>query len=109
MRMIKNYFLWLFKFITVLFFIIVGIPLCIMAIGAAVAALGGSPEAPGNKVAVVELTGVIYSSKEIVEELYRQASSTNVDGIVLRIDSPGGAVAPSQEIFETVSKLKNKK
>lgn len=107
--MIKDYFLWLLKFITVLLVLIIGLPLIMMAVGAAISAMGGAPEAVGNKVAVVELSGVIYDSKEVVEELYRQSNSPAIDGVVLRIDSPGGAVAPSQEIYETVSRLKNKK
>lgn len=107
--MIKQYFLWLLKFITVLVVIGVVIPLTLVFVFAGIAAVGGTPEIGGNKVAVVELTGVIYDSREVVEELYRQAANTSIDGIVLRIDSPGGAVGPSQEIYSAVSKLKSKK
>src|SRR5690606_19525026 len=60
-------------------------------------------------VAVVELNGIIESGKEVVEELYKQASDDKVKGIVLRINSPGGAVGPSQDIYTAVNKLKNKK
>lgn len=104
--MIKAYFLWLLKFITVVIVLLFVVPGCIIGLGSA---MSGAEKIGGNKIAVVELSGVIYDSREVVEELYRQAANTSVDGIVLRIDSPGGAVAPSQEIYSAVSKLKNKK
>lgn len=62
-----------------------------------------------NTVAVVELTGMIESSKEILEQLHIQANDDSVKGIVLKVDSPGGAVGPSQEIFEAVRRLKAQK
>jgi len=70
---------------------------------------GGGGERGDNRVAVVELEGIITSSKKTIEELYRQVDNKEIKGIILRIDSPGGAVAPSQEIFTAVRKLKEKK
>lgn len=57
-------------------------------------------------VAVIEITGAIMDSAAVMEELNYFKESDRVKAIVLRIDSPGGAVAPSQEIFEEVKKLK---
>jgi protease-4 len=104
--MFKNYFLWLFKFITVLIVIIFLVPMLIAGIGMVVA---GEDQITGGKVAVVELLGPIYDSKDVLDELYRQVANEHVDGIVLRVDSPGGAVGPSQEIYSAVAKLKLRK
>jgi protease-4 len=62
-----------------------------------------------NRVAVVELSGVILDSKDIVNSLYAQAGDESVTGIVLRINSPGGAVGPSQEIYSVVRDITKKK
>jgi len=58
---------------------------------------------------LVEIKGVILSSRPYVEELERFRRVPNVRAIVLRIDSPGGAVAPSQEIYEGVGRAREKK
>jgi protease IV len=63
----------------------------------------------GKKVAVVELTGVILESRDLIEDLRRHEENSSVKAIVLRIDSPGGAVAPSQEIYEEVLRLRTEK
>jgi protease-4 len=59
----------------------------------------------GAKVGVVEVEGVILSSRQTIEELTRFRDDDSVRAVVLRIDSPGGGVAPSQEICEEVAKL----
>jgi protease-4 len=58
----------------------------------------------GKKVGVIEVTGVIATSKEIIEQLTDFRDDNGVRAIVLRIDSPGGGVGPSQEIFAEVRK-----
>jgi protease IV len=58
----------------------------------------------GKNVAVVELTGVITESDDIVRQLKRYRENKNVNAIILRVDSPGGGVAASQEIYEEVKK-----
>lgn len=103
----KSYFLWLAKFITILFLIIVFIPALLVSISKVSNKATSNTASNNNKVAVIELTGPIISSKEIVKELHKQVKNKEVQGIVLRIDSPGGAVAPSQDIYNTVKKLKN--
>ncbi len=59
----------------------------------------------GEKVGIVRLEGPIMSSKSVVRDLEKFRKREDVKAIVLRIDSPGGAVAPSQEIYEKVKKL----
>jgi protease IV len=60
-------------------------------------------------VAVVWVEGEIYESDEIVETLDDLAENEAVDAVVLRVDSPGGAVAPSQEIYDAVGRVREKK
>jgi protease-4 len=56
-------------------------------------------------VGVVEVRGVILDSRDTVRQLRDLRKNDRVKAIVLRIDSPGGVVAPSQEISEEVRKL----
>ncbi|MCM2277823.1 MAG: signal peptide peptidase SppA [Oligoflexia bacterium] len=57
-------------------------------------------------VAIIELNGVIMDSKRVLKKLERAELSADIKAIVLRLNSPGGAVAPSQEIYEAVKKIK---
>jgi len=63
----------------------------------------------GEKVAVVRIEGPILDSKNTIEDLKDYMSNQSVKAIILRVDSPGGAVAPSQEIYEEVRKAAAKK
>ncbi|PNU20741.1 signal peptide peptidase SppA [Geothermobacter hydrogeniphilus] len=58
----------------------------------------------GKKVAVVELQGVIDSSRELMETIVDFRDDDSVKAIVLRINSPGGAVGPAQEVYEEIKK-----
>lgn len=62
----------------------------------------------GEKVALIRIEGMIHSSKDTIEELKRYAEDRGVKAIVLRVDTPGGGVAPCQEIYEEVRKIKEK-
>jgi protease IV len=59
----------------------------------------------GANIAVVEVNGVIVDSEETVRQLKRYADNKNVKAILLRVDSPGGGVAASQEIYEEVKRI----
>lgn len=63
----------------------------------------------GEKVALVRIEGPILNSKHAIEEITGHVKDPSVKAIVLRVDSPGGAVAPSQEIYEEVKKAVEKK
>jgi len=63
----------------------------------------------GDKIAIVEIKGIITQSTEIIEEMRQYADDEAVKAVILRIDSPGGGVGPSQEIHREVVKLKTKK
>lgn len=58
----------------------------------------------GAKVGVIEMTGVITSASKLIEDLRNFREDSAIKAIVLRIDSPGGSVAPSQEIHDAVKK-----
>lgn len=62
-----------------------------------------------ERIGVVEVTGPIMASKKVVEDLRRYREDEMVKGIVVRVDSPGGAVAPSQEIMQAVQRAGEKK
>lgn len=63
----------------------------------------------GGSVGIINVEGVIADSKDIIDQLHKYADNDNIKAIVLRINSPGGAVAPAQEIYEEVNKVKAKK
>jgi protease-4 len=58
----------------------------------------------GDKVGVVELKGIIADSNPTIQHLKEFREDENIKAIVLRIDSPGGGVGPSQEIYSEVKK-----
>ena len=62
-----------------------------------------------DKIGVVCVEGVIADSKEITEQLDDFGKDDSIVAIVLRVDSPGGGVAASQEIYDAVIELKKKK
>jgi protease IV len=63
----------------------------------------------GNAVALVELRGVIEDTADLIEDVDRLRTDPQTVAVVLRIDSPGGAVAPSQELHAAVLKLRDAK
>jgi protease IV len=63
----------------------------------------------GDKIAIVEIKGVISDSADVLEEIRGYGKDDSIKAIILRIDSPGGGVAPSQEIYREIVKLKQKK
>jgi protease-4 len=62
----------------------------------------------GKKVAIVEIYGSIDGSGDIIRQLKEYGDDSSIPAIVLDINSPGGVVAPSQEIYEEVMKAKEK-
>ncbi|OFZ81186.1 MAG: hypothetical protein A2583_05280 [Bdellovibrionales bacterium RIFOXYD1_FULL_53_11] len=60
----------------------------------------------GGSVAVVDIAGVILDSKKVLRKLEKYEEDTSVKAVVVRLNSPGGAVAPSQEIYQAVRRYK---
>lgn len=63
----------------------------------------------GDKIGIVRVEGPIIDSKNAIEEIKEYSKDPSIKAIVLRVDSPGGAVAPSQEIYEEVRKAASAK
>ncbi|HQI23257.1 MAG TPA: signal peptide peptidase SppA [Smithella sp.] len=62
-----------------------------------------------NKIGVVPVEGMIADSLEIVEQLDKFGKDRSITAVVLRVDSPGGGVAASQEIYDAILELKKTK
>jgi len=101
----KSRTLWtgcLITFLVVIFFL--GIS------GVVLALLGkGSLFGPRERVGVVEIKGILTDSRRIIKQLERYRDDSSVKAIVLRINSPGGAVGPAQEILREVEKVRARK
>jgi len=61
----------------------------------------------GDKIAIVEVKGMITQSSGVIEELQQYLADDGVKAIILRIDSPGGGVGPSQEIYREIMRIKS--
>jgi len=64
---------------------------------------------PRERVGVVEIKGVLTDSRTVTKQLDRYRDDAGIKAIVLRINSPGGAVGPAQEILREVEKVRAKK
>jgi protease-4 len=62
----------------------------------------------GKKVAVIELMGTIYDSRRIVRQFKFYGEQESIKAIVFRVESPGGLVAPAQEIYKAASRVRDK-
>lgn len=65
--------------------------------------------AVGEKIGIIEIFGPIEDSKLLIEQIHDFRYSGSVKIVILRIDSPGGGVGPSQEIYSEVRKLAKEK
>jgi protease-4 len=62
-----------------------------------------------NNLQSINLIGPIMEVSEVLAQIQEAEENTNVKGVLLIVDSPGGAVAPSVEIAYAIKRLKNKK
>src|SRR6201997_4361858 len=63
----------------------------------------------GDKIAVVDLEGVILSPNPVVQQLKKFADDDSIKAIVLHVNSPGGGVAASEEIYREVKRIRDEK
>src|SRR6195256_4076448 len=63
----------------------------------------------GSRIAVVELDGIIFSPKQIVPQLKKFADDDSVKAIIIHVNSPGGGVAASEEIYRQVKRVRDEK
>ena len=59
-----------------------------------------------GEIAIVNIHGMLMDSRDIVKQLSDYRHNPQIRGVILRIDSPGGAVAPAQEIYSEILKLR---
>jgi protease-4 len=69
----------------------------------------GSSLSLREKIGVVQIEGIIADTREIIDQIDEFSNDDAIRAVVLRIDSPGGGVAPSQEIYQAVHELRKKK
>src|SRR2546430_1786497 len=63
----------------------------------------------GNKIGVVDFEGVIISPKIVVDQLKKFADDDSIKAIILHVNSPGGGVAASEEIYREVKRIRDDK
>lgn len=66
----------------------------------------GGPLALGKKIGLVEITGTIIEPTEYVDQIIKFGDDSSIRALVVRIESPGGGVAASQEIYEALKTVK---
>jgi len=69
----------------------------------------GSDFAFGDRIQVVDVEGELVDSRPIIEQLKRYEDNKSVHAILLNVDSPGGGVAVSQEIYKEIKRLREEK
>ena len=88
------------KRIFIILGIIVGLFLVILAVRST-----SDGTSLGQKVAVVDITGIITKSDSTIKLIHTYRDDPSIKAVVIRIDTPGGSVAPVQEIHSELQKL----
>src|SRR6202451_3602714 len=73
--------------------------------GGSEAGIGGF----GDRIGVVDLDGVIFSPQPVVDELKKFGDDSSIKAIILHVNSPGGGVAASEEIYREVKRIREEK
>lgn len=63
----------------------------------------------GDRIGVVDLDGVILSPQPVVDELKKFGDDSSIKAIILHVNSPGGGVAASEEIYREVKRVRTEK
>jgi protease IV len=63
----------------------------------------------GDRIGVVDLDGVILSPQPVVGQLKKFGDDSSIKAIILHVNSPGGGVAASEEIYREVKRIRNEK
>ncbi|WP_265822440.1 signal peptide peptidase SppA [Geovibrio ferrireducens] len=76
-------------------------------VGRAVYVLSGaqSGHLPENTVAELSITGIIYDADSVIESLEELSKNEKVKGIIIRVNSPGGVITPTKEIFDYIQTI----
>jgi protease-4 len=99
----SNLLLWVVVGSAALLFFI----LCLLALGLTFSGDSmASFSLGGNQVALLDIEGVIFDSRQFINQLKLYGRRSGVKAVVLRLNSPGGGVAASQEIYEAVQRFR---
>src|SRR6202048_894807 len=63
----------------------------------------------GDRIGVVDLDGVILSPQPVVGQLKKFGDDSSIKAIILHVNSPGGGVAASEEIYREVNRIRDEK
>jgi protease-4 len=101
----------IFILVTVLFFIFIVFAFYTVSSLKESTSMGESllDKGKSSPIAVISIENEIMESRKVVEMLIAAEEEKDIKAIILRIDSPGGAVAPTQEIYEEVRRIDKKK
>jgi len=67
--------------------------------------LQGPLKVKNASIGVVEVEGVIMDSKKTIKKLLKAENDKEIEAIIVRVNSPGGAVGPTQEIYEEIRRI----
>ncbi|MCC6278583.1 MAG: signal peptide peptidase SppA [Oligoflexia bacterium] len=83
----------------------------LLALGAAIYTAFGEhePRISRKSVLLLEVKGIITDSKKFVKDLKRYRDDHDINAVVVRLDSPGGVVGPSQEMYDEILRTRQKK
>ena len=81
----------------------------IVALALLLAVFTGSPLTKGPNVAVIKIEGIITDPASVTSQLKEAGERDDIKAVIVRINSPGGAVAPSQEIHGEIMRLRKTK
>jgi protease-4 len=86
--------------------VLMAVAIFVVTIVVAVSDNSGMDISYGKSVGLVEITGPIVSSDDAVRLIKKYRDNNSIKAIVIRLDTPGGGVAASQEIYEAVKKAR---
>jgi protease-4 len=92
------------------FWRVVAIALIVLAVLVAAAAVGNrSGFGTGPYIARISVSGLIRDDEERVRQLDRLASASNAQAVIVHVDSPGGTTAGSEQLFDALGRVRDKK
>ena len=83
-----------------------GVAALFIIMGAARHSGGGGDALFGPRVAIVELEGMIVDVEDLVREVRAHRDNPQVKAVVIRINSPGGVVGPTQELHQALMRVR---
>lgn len=95
-----------FTFISYLFILLIVLGLFTIVGGVMSAFQRVDKKLEEPSVLSLELEGVILDGKEFLENLRKYRKEDNIKGVLIQINSPGGVVGPSQEIYREIKRIR---